>query len=141
QHIETILKTAKIRPAVNQIELHPYLQRPHVMPWLKEQNIAVACYSPLTPILDGSPGPADDVIQSLAAKYKVGKADVCLQWAVDQGYAVITTSSKVERLQASAKTLSTFQLNKEEISQVSTEGKKKDFNKFWSYFSAAGADK
>lgn len=42
-----LLKTAKIPPAANQIEAHPYLLQPGLFSYLKEQNILPVAYSPL----------------------------------------------------------------------------------------------
>ena len=78
---ERLLKTAKIIPAVNQIEWHAYLQQPKLVEYCKSKGIVVEAYSPL-----GRPGnpdvadmPAvinDPVVTRIAAKHSVTPAQV-----------------------------------------------------------------
>ena len=58
-HLEAILKTAKVKPAINQIEYHPYLQHGDLLDFHKKHNIAVSAYSPLTPVVTAKGGPVD----------------------------------------------------------------------------------
>ncbi|OAG41014.1 hypothetical protein AYO21_04856 [Fonsecaea monophora] len=58
-HIETILETARIRPACNQIELNPYLQRTELREYHKKHDIQTFAFSPLSPIVRATPGPLD----------------------------------------------------------------------------------
>ncbi|KAM3452004.1 hypothetical protein MY3296_004872 [Beauveria thailandica] len=145
QRIQAILKTAKVPPAINQIELHPYFQRTELVSWLQQQNIALACYSPLAPLRSGSfggrPGPVDDIFQALAKKYNVDESEIGLRWAIDQGHVVITTSSKPERIQGYAKKLPSFKLTTDEISDIAELGRKKAFSAFWHAFAPSGGDK
>lgn len=102
-HIAATLATAKIPPAVNQIEFHPYLQHGNLLELHKKNNIATEAYAPLIPITKASGGPVDDFVAALAKKYAVNDAEILLRWAVDQDVVAITTSSKVslrERLVA-----------------------------------------
>ena len=78
---ERLLKTAKMVPAVNQIEWHPYLQQPKLVEYCKSKGIVVEAYSPL-----GRPGnpnvvdmPAvinDPVVARIAAKHSATPAQV-----------------------------------------------------------------
>ncbi|KAL5046957.1 NADP-dependent oxidoreductase domain-containing protein [Aspergillus fruticulosus] len=55
-HLETISQPAKIPPAINQIEYHPYLQNSFLVPYQKKR-IATASYGPLTPATRAKGGP------------------------------------------------------------------------------------
>lgn len=50
-HIDKLMKTAKIKPAVNQIEVHPWLTRPETVQYCKDHDIIVEVYSPLVKAL------------------------------------------------------------------------------------------
>ena len=92
QHLEVLLKTAKVIPACNQIEFHPYLQRTQLLEFNKQHGIATTAFGPLSAIIRGAPGPADDYLASLAKKYAVSEAEICLRWCIDQDVVPITTS-------------------------------------------------
>ncbi|KAF5983030.1 alcohol dehydrogenase [Fusarium coicis] len=130
EHIEIILETAKISPAVNSIEYHPYLQRGSLINFLKLQNIAVSAYSTLTPLIEGAPGPVNELYTLLARKYDVSETDIALRWCLDQNIAAITTTRSSDRLMAICKNLPTFKLTKEEIDSISFTGQSKHFRKF-----------
>ena len=44
QDLEAVLKTAKVKPAINQIEFHPYLQRTELLDFHKKHGIATSAY-------------------------------------------------------------------------------------------------
>jgi len=128
--LEAILKTAKIVPAINQIEYHPYLQHGDLVKWLKGKGIAVSAYGPLTAAVKASPGPLDATYKELAAKYGVTIGEIALRWVLDQGLVVLTTSGSADRLKGYLKVL-TFKLTPEEIEKISTIGLQKHFRGFW----------
>ncbi|KAI3320702.1 Aldo/keto reductase [Xylariaceae sp. AK1471] len=131
--LETILQTARVPPAVNQIEFHPYLQHTpdKLLDFCREKKIAVAAYGPLTAVIKAKPGPCDDVYAELAKKYGVEEADVALRWCIDQGIVAVTTSSNEQRLQQYMNRLPAFKLTPREIERVAEEGNKKHFRGFW----------
>lgn len=131
EHIETILKTAKIPPAVNQIEYHPYLQHGDLVPFLKKNNITVESYSPLTPITTAKGGPVEPYWKELAKKYGVTESDIGLRWILDQGVVVVTTSSKTSRLEGYLSNLPKFKLTEEEIAKTSELGAQKHVRIWW----------
>ncbi|KAL8390977.1 hypothetical protein RB595_009840 [Gaeumannomyces hyphopodioides] len=67
-HLETILATAKTPPAINQIELHPWLPRTELLAYLREKNIAVSAYGPLTAVIKAAKGDALEEAYSELAK-------------------------------------------------------------------------
>ncbi|KAI1427546.1 aldo/keto reductase [Xylaria sp. FL1777] len=131
--LETILQTARIPPAVNQIEFHPYLQHAAdgLLEFCRAKNIAVAAYGPLTAVTRARPGPCDAAYARLAGKYGVSEADVALRWCIDQGVVAITTSSNEQRLEGYMNKLPAFKLTPKEIEEIAEEGKKKHFRGYW----------
>lgn len=124
EHLETVLETAKIKPAVNQVEFHPYLQRENLVPWSEERGIVTSAFGPLTSITKGRPGPTDTVVERLAKKYGVSQEAILLRWCVDQGIVAITTSSKESRLR-DYMGVTGFKLTEGEVAEIGAEGQKK----------------
>lgn len=96
EHLDPILETAKVPPAINQIEYHPYLQhitqdrKTDLLAYHREKGIAVSGYGGLSAITRAAPGPVDDKYEELAKKYNVTAADVALRWTLDTGVVAIT---------------------------------------------------
>jgi len=78
----------------NQIEIHPYLQNRLLVQYLREQGIQVTAYMSLAygEVLK------DPVIQAIAGRHQATPAQVALAWALQQGFAVIPSSTKRENL-------------------------------------------
>jgi diketogulonate reductase-like aldo/keto reductase len=131
EHLETLLKTAKTPPAINQIEFHPYLQHGDLIDFHRRNKIAVSCYSPLTPLTTAKDGPVNAIWQSLATKYGVSESEIGLRWCIDQGLVVITTSSNKLRLQSYLTKLPKFKLTPREVEDISKAGAEKHFRGFW----------
>jgi diketogulonate reductase-like aldo/keto reductase len=129
-HIETVLKTARIRPAVNQIELNPYLQRLELQQYHKEQGIRTFAFSPLSPIVRAQPGPLDDILQTLAQTHGVSTAAILIRWALQQGIAVVTTSTQKERVRDHFEA-TRMSLTAEEVALISQVGSSKHFRGRW----------
>ncbi|RYP06789.1 hypothetical protein DL764_002949 [Monosporascus ibericus] len=123
--IEVILQTAKIIPAINQIEYNPYFQHGNLIKFLREKNIAFAAFSPLAAITTARPGPLDDTYTELAKKYGVTESDIALRWCIDQDIVAVTTSHSQQRLQGYLRNLPKFKLTGDEIELISEIGKKK----------------
>ncbi|KAJ5272864.1 hypothetical protein N7478_007989 [Penicillium angulare] len=129
-HLETILKTAKVVPEVNQIEFHPYLQHGNLVPWQESQGIRTVGYGGLAPITRAHGGPLDSLISGLAFKYGVSESEILLRWTLDRGCVAITTSSKESRLASYLRTLA-FTLNPQEVAEISELGQQNHHRSFW----------
>ncbi|VTT55935.1 unnamed protein product [Fusarium fujikuroi] len=138
EHLETILATAKIPPAINQIEYHPYLQHGNLIEYHRKKNIAISAYAPLTAIIRARPGPVDALYENLAKKYGVTEGDIALRWCIDQDIVVITTSSSEERLKSYMRNVWSFKLTSEEIEGIAMMGKQKHFRAFQKQWIAEG---
>ncbi|KAI0466005.1 NADP-dependent oxidoreductase domain-containing protein [Xylaria cf. heliscus] len=127
EDFEIILKTAKVVPAINQIEFHPYLQKRDVIDFCRKKGIAISAYSSLSALTQGRPGPVDDIYAELSKKYGVSEADIALRWVLDQGAVVITTSKNDERLRGYMANTLGFKLEPEEVEKISTLGTQKSY--------------
>jgi len=101
-----IFRYAKYPPAVNQVELHPYLTQEALIKLCKTLNVAITAYSSLGPQsyveLGADKGAKNllehDTVGSIAKKAQKSHAQVLLRWAVQQGLAVIPKSNNHDRL-------------------------------------------
>jgi diketogulonate reductase-like aldo/keto reductase len=99
--MELVLRDARIRPAVNEMELHPHFQQPEFFPYLRSNGIQVVGYSPIgspaRPERDRTPEDTspttDPVIVKIAKRLGVHPAVVCIKWAVQRGQTPIPFSS------------------------------------------------
>jgi diketogulonate reductase-like aldo/keto reductase len=64
--LERIIKIAKYKPVVNQIEFHPYLQQNKLRTFLADNDILVEAYAPLVPLTTKKDGPLTAVIEKIA---------------------------------------------------------------------------
>ncbi|XP_056908418.1 aldo-keto reductase family 1 member B1 isoform X2 [Takifugu flavidus] len=102
--LERLLSRCKVPPAVNQVELHPYLVQTDMIEFCRSKNIALIAFSPL-----GSPGRPpemlneasdphrileDPVVAAIAQKHKRSPSQVLLRYHVQQGVAVIPKSGR-----------------------------------------------
>lgn len=131
EHLETVLQTAKVPPAVNQIEYHPYLQHGDLVVFCKSKGIAIESYGALTAITRAPGGPVDPIYQALAKKYGVSEAEIALRWCLDQGIVTITTSGNEHRLQMFLSDLPSFKLTPKEVKDIAEAGQQKHYRAFW----------
>ena len=102
-HLEDLLGTAQVVPAVNQIEVHPYFQQPEVQAAGAERGILTQAWSPIGGITfyrDGSHGSTleEPVITGIAEEHGRSPAQVMLRWHLQQGRSVIPKSTKPHRI-------------------------------------------
>lgn len=135
-HLETILKTAKVVPVVNQIEFHPYLQHGDLVRFQESKGIKTVGYGGLAPITRAPGGPLDPVLSALATKYAVSESEILLRWVLDCGGIAITTSGKESRLTSYLRVL-TFKLTPREVDEISQLGNQKHYRSFWRAMFAA----
>ncbi|KAH7014083.1 ketoreductase [Microdochium trichocladiopsis] len=129
-HLDSLVKTARVKPAVNQIELHPYLQRQKVIQYCRENGIVLQGFAPLTPFKVRA-GPVDEICSKLAERHGVSESSILLRWVVDQGIIVITTSGQKTRLQQYLRELPNFVLSQEEVQEIAAAGKAKSVRQFF----------
>jgi diketogulonate reductase-like aldo/keto reductase len=117
-HLEAVLEVAKIKPVINQIEMHPYLQQPDLLAYLQNKGILFEGFAPLTSLKRFSQGSVNRVCDRLAAKYHVSDSAILLRWVIDQGATVVTTSGKRQRLEAYLREVFSFSLEVGEVDEI-----------------------
>ncbi|KAJ5565021.1 hypothetical protein N7513_001263 [Penicillium frequentans] len=96
-----LLETAKIVPATNQIEAHPFLQQPELTKFLQDKNILITAYSPLGNNTFGIPRVIDDpTVAEIAKKLNKDPAQLLISWAVQRGSAVLPKSVTPSRIES-----------------------------------------
>ena len=91
-----IYESARIKPAVVQVEAHPYLPETELLEFCKEKGIVLLAFAPLGHGM--RPGLLEDpVISAIAARVGKTPAQVLLAWAVQRGTALLTTPKSAAR--------------------------------------------
>ncbi|MFO0581439.1 MAG: aldo/keto reductase [Anaeromyxobacter sp.] len=95
RHLEELLARCNVPPAVNQVELHPFLVQQELRAFCAKHGIAVEAYAPLVKArrLD------HPVVVRVAAKHGRTPAQVLVRWGLDHGVITIPKSVRKERLQ------------------------------------------
>jgi diketogulonate reductase-like aldo/keto reductase len=113
RHLDELLARADVVPAVNQIEISPFLQQRDVRALCEKHGIAVEAYSPLTRGARlGHP-----VVTGLAKRIGRSPAQVLLRWGLDHGLVVLPKSTHAERI-AENFAIFDFQLSPEQMSTL-----------------------
>ncbi len=116
-HLEQLEKTAKILPAVNQIESHPYLSNQELIDLCHSKGMAVEVWSPL----GGIKGNVleDAVLHELASKYGKTPAQIVLRWDIQRNVIVIPKSVHRERILSNQEVFD-FELSQEDMALISS---------------------
>lgn len=94
--LQPIYESARIKPAVVQVESHPYLPETELLEFCKEKGIILLAFAPLGHGMH--PGLLEDpVILAIASRVGKTPAQVLLAWAIQRGTAVLTTPKTAAR--------------------------------------------
>lgn len=121
-----LLRDASIKPACNEMELHPHFQQPELFDFVVTRGIVPIGYSPIgspaRPERDRTDADSvdieDPVIVELAEKYQVHPAVICLKWAVQRGQIPIPFSAKPKNLYANLVGVLEDPLSEEEMLRI-----------------------
>ncbi|KAJ3066777.1 hypothetical protein HDU98_009965 [Podochytrium sp. JEL0797] len=94
QHLQELLDNSTVVPAVNQIELNPFLQHADITEFCKQKGITVQAYSPLTKArkLD------DPVLVQVSTRLQKSPAQVLIRWGLQKGYVSLPKTVNPTRL-------------------------------------------
>jgi diketogulonate reductase-like aldo/keto reductase len=125
--LKLLLRDCKIKPACNEMELHPHFQQPELFDFVVMNGIVPIGYSPL-----GSPNRPgrdrtekdtvdmeDPVIRSIAKSRGIHPVSVCLKWAVQRGQIPIPMSTKRKNIRSNLESVLIDPLSGEEMEQIS----------------------
>jgi alcohol dehydrogenase (NADP+) len=94
--LSILYEHARIKPAVVQVEAHPYLPETELLQFCKEERLVFLAFAPLGHGI--SPGPlGDPVVAAVAARLGRTPAQILLAWAVQRGTALLTTPKSAAR--------------------------------------------
>ncbi len=110
-------ETVEVKPAVNQIETHPWYVQPQALQVAKEYGVIVEAWAPLG---GGRYNDEDlSILERIADKYQKTVPQILLRWNVDRGVVVIPKSTHLERIQANFDIFD-FKLTDDEINEIAT---------------------
>ena len=115
QKLEELCDAAKIKPVLNQIELHPYFQQNELRQRMDKYNTKTEAWAPLghamTKIFD------EEIIKKLSEKYKKSPAQIILRWDIQRGIITIPKSQKKERIKENFQIFD-FEMTEDEIKEI-----------------------
>ncbi|OCF76249.1 hypothetical protein I204_03548 [Kwoniella mangroviensis CBS 8886] len=94
KHLEQMEQYAKIPPAINQIELHPWCQQPSIVSYCQTHKIALEAYSPLVQGTKAS----DPTLSKIAEETGKSWAQVLIRWSLQRGFIPLPKSDTKERI-------------------------------------------
>ncbi len=133
--LHDLMSYAEIKPAMLQIESHPYLTQQALLRTAADYGIAVTAFSPLGALSYVSLDMASESesvlmakpVAAAAARLGVTPAQVVLRWGIQRGTAVIPKTSRPERLLENL-ALEGFSLNEDEMAAISALNQNRRFN-------------
>ena len=127
-----------VRPAVNQIEFHPWVPNStlQLVQWCRARGIAVSAYGTL-----GGPSAAlrdSDELTALAVRHNATGAQVLLRWALQHGVAVAPPASTAEQARQNLQ-LPRFSLSPDELSELASSPRPASFERHYNLRDEWGA--
>ncbi|KAJ7486188.1 NADP-dependent oxidoreductase domain-containing protein [Mycena galericulata] len=126
EQLQTVVKSARILPAVNQISFNPYnyAQSKDLLAYAAKHGIVIEAYSSLAPITRYPGGPVDAPIAAAAKRLGITPTQVILLWVRSKGVVIVTTSSNKAHLEEYIEVGDLPSLTEEEIAAIDEAGAK-----------------
>lgn len=125
EQLKYLRTNSKIPPAVNQVEVHPYLAQSDMKKFCDRARIAVMAYSPLGsatakfPEKHGATLMNHDLIKEIAATLEKTPSQVLIRWSLQRGFISIPKSSNAERIAQNGDVLS-WGLSKADVDRINS---------------------
>lgn len=114
-HLQTILDSCIIPPAINQIELHPLFIDYETISFCKENNIFIQAYSPFAKFNEKLI--KNPVLLEICEKYEKSSSQVLVRWSIQHGFSVIPKSSNKDRIEENIR-VNDFMLTQEDMERL-----------------------
>ena len=110
-----LCETVEVKPAVNQVELHPFFQQENALALMKQYGVHPEAWGPFA---EGNHGIfTHPVLSAIGQKYGKSAAQVALRWNVQRGVTVIPKSVHRERMEQNM-AIWDFQLSDEDMAEI-----------------------
>lgn len=141
--LKDLLSKCKIKPAVNQVEAHPYLQQKELFDFCKSEGILIEAYSPLGNNQTGEPRTVDDpLVGKIGKETGLDGGQLLASWGIQRDTVVLPKSVTPHRIESNLKVQ---ELSPEVFAQLNSLERHKRFNAplRWGYdiFGEAGEEK
>jgi diketogulonate reductase-like aldo/keto reductase len=113
RHLEELLGRANVPPAVNQVELHPFLVQRELLEFCRARRIQVEAYAPLVK----ARRMAHPIVKGVASKHRRTPAQILVRWSLEHGLVVIPKSVRPERIRENADVFG-FSLDSEDLAAL-----------------------
>ncbi len=121
--------STEIKPAILQMECHPYAQRLKEKEQIRKDGMAVECWYPLGGAASNGALFQDPTIKAIAQVHGVTPAQVIIRWHIQEGHSVIPGTTNPDYIKENIDALN-FQLTKDEMQQMRSLNKEKRFYEF-----------
>lgn len=115
RHLEELLRESTIKPTVNQVELHVFLQQPELVQYCKDNDIVVEAYSPLA----HGYGLDNSVIAAIAKKHNKTPAQILIRWCIEVGAVPLPKSTHPDRIRQNFEVFD-FAFDAADLEQIKT---------------------
>ena len=112
---EKFCEGVKVKPVLNQVELHPYFQQNELRKKMDKYNTKVEAWAPLGHAMTNIFN--EEIIKKLAEKYKKSPAQIVLRWDIQRGIITIPKSEKPERIKENFEIFD-FELTEDEVKEI-----------------------
>lgn len=123
-HLRELMAESRIKPAVNQVELHVFLQQPELLDYCRMYGIVVQAYSPLA----HGERHDDPMLAKIAAKHHKTPTQIMLRWCIEVGTVPLPKAAKPEHISANLK-IDDFELDAEDLAAM--RGLQSDLRTCW----------
>lgn len=111
--LEELMKNAKVKPMINQIECHPGFTQQEIIEFCKQEDILVEAWSPL----GSGKLLKKDQLKEIAKKYDKDVAQICIKWCLQNGVLPLPKTSNIERMKSNLDVFD-FEINQDDMNYL-----------------------